>query len=511
MNPFDYRDRIFIGETLGQPLYLRLCDFFRHIWLRGQSRSGKTVWLTSIIYQLIKIAARKKHLSIIQIDPKGDKASLNSAIETCRKYGLKFKFISLSPGDATHVFSLMHQPFFMKMPSIEKAEFLANVMGLRFSSTDYGQSYYSAKSEGRISPGVQTRSENFIELLKKIQAANPTKRGEVEHADLLVEKLSQQRIFNVADAELLSDMVNINSVFETPQFVYVYCNAKRNRDVAYPLARMILEGTLLAAEEYDEDERNNLIIFMDEAAKVASPSTDAYLDLAASLRCGLVLAHQFTSQLVSSTHDYSGSFFGGCNTRIDWTPAINQEEYQRFGPTKKGINRSWSETSGDSESINNDGKESFSVNRSFSFGGSEFEKPFFDHDQIKEITADKHQCIIDTHQKTDEGWGGFPMIMDTFYHIEEELHNKRNKTGIRDYIWDKGQIINPFHEEHPESPHKPTKSHEGNGFSSPEPNKSTANQSCDEQPIAEPVSFSATWQVWSEKAKEVHQGVYPTK
>ncbi len=511
MDPYDYSDRILIGETLGKSLYLRLCCLFEHLWLRGKSRAGKTVWLTSIIYQLIRIAACKKHLSIIQFDPKGDLASLNSAIETCKKYGLPFKFISLTPGQATHVFPPLQQPVYKNMTSVAKAEYLTSGFGLRVSSTEYGKSFFGAKSEGKIGSAVETSVQDFVELAKKIKLVSPSKKGEPDHAELVIDKAAKIPVFNPKTPENFLHMVNVNSIFLKPQYVYVFCNVLENPDTAYPLFRMFLDSLIPAAQSYDEDIRNNVVVIVDEAAHLTSPSLSAFLDMAAGFRCGVVLAHQHAAQLATGSEDYYGSFFGGTNIHIDWSPMLHLDEYQKSGPTTKGKNQTYSNSTGESENTNPEGDISHSTNSSESHGWSEYDKPFFEYDLIREITRNKQQCIIDTLHATEEGWGGFPMIMDTFFHIEKEEHDRRNKTPIRDYIWDKGQIINPFPNEMPEAPCKPPKHHDSNGIYAPKPNSRTPNKNRDELPRKESASLSTTWQMWSEKAKEVHQRVYPTK
>ena len=309
----------------GRPVRLSLVDRLRHVWILGQTGTGKTTLLINriledleeghgvavldphgelakTVYRLMP-ASRRSDLTFVDVaDREREQPVLNSlecqdASAAHMRAGQIVEFLlSLWPRDMTGPMweQAVSNALLTLAVRFEQPGTLADVSRL-FLDADFRREWLAA-------PGVQERAPEAIEWWK----GSWTKMSDFTRGERLDYFVSKFNLF-FTDPVLKAILGRPRSTIDLRQIMdgrgVLLCNLGRggvNPLSAALLAGVFMQGAFNAAlsrADVPPTERLPFFVYCDEFQRISGPSTGAMLSEVRKFGVGLVLAHQFVDQL----------------------------------------------------------------------------------------------------------------------------------------------------------------------------------------------------------------------
>lgn len=488
-------DYVFLGRSLGRDVIVSVADLLRHMWITGQTRSGKSALLTGLTNQLLHIAGEKRHLSVIVSDHKGSPAQLYDFLLTCKIAGVRPVVLTTMPGLFTHAFNPLQQRYLKTQSPVTKAEYLTEALGLRVSSVGEA-AFWGAVNEHPLILALEEDIRDFEELEGVVMSGAGWDNKYTQHLQTALNKIKRVPFLNSDSSVTPQGQLQLDDLFNEPIGLYLYLPTSLSPDLNYSIVRFVMSGVQLATQFRPVGTRNSVLLIIDEAAKIASKSLDNYLDQAAGNGLGVILAHQHVHQLKTSDHDHYYSFLAGGGIRMSFTPWLNPEQFAKYGQTTVDKRFSGSTTHNESITTKDDGGWSQSAGQSETHGWQEYEHPGHEINDLREVSEIPNRCLFDTNFRTKPfNIGGFPFAMDCFFHIPKEVHEAREKIQPLAKPFAPGMIQNPGFGVSTDS--GPVVSGEKPAEVEPEDDTSLA----EEEP-------SETWKRLSAKARAWHESLH---
>lgn len=426
---------IYLGDVLGQPLYVTVSELFRHMWLRGMSGAGKTALLSGLVHQLIDFSGRQRNLSVVITDFKGDNALLYEAMSMAARHRLPFKLLNTMTGCATHVFNPWTQPYLERHSPVVRTELFGDSLGLLYGQ-EYGRGFFGSMNEGGFLDLFESgkRVPSFRDASTAISELNPSERQLelLRHMLNTFRKMAYVPFMNHTCGEAARNQVDIGAIFDEPQVVYGYLPSSFVPQANYTIVRFLLAHLMAASWEKPPGTRNGVVIICDEVQKVINATFQTFLDQARSQQIGCIFAHQYGDQLRTLERDFYPILSKGTNIQFDFTPSLHPEEYRDY----KYRDYVWSYSESYSTCYSRDPLDDTEFSE-FVLTAENLksevsmrlqEMPLYTlMDDLMPLTYSPNKCMINIQQRTEPlGAGGIPYPGRVFYHISEQEYERRN-------------------------------------------------------------------------------------
>ena len=326
-------------------------DRRRHIYIIGQTGTGKTTFLTNLIIQDIKNGN-----GVCFIDPHGDAAlRILGHIPPERLDDIIF----FDPGDINWpigINMLEYDPKFPEQKTFivnELIEIIDKIYDLRQTGGPMFEQYFrnallllmddpSSKPTLLEVPRVFADDSFRYELIKR--CSNPVVRqfwtkeaprvgGELSFENMITYITSKLNPFVANDfirpiiAQQQSS-INFRQIMDEGKIFIVNLSKGRLGDINSYLLGMIIVGKILMASfsrmDIPEDQRKDFYLYIDEFQNITTNTIAVILAEARKYRLNLIMAHQYVGQL---TEEIRKSVFGNVGTIISFRVGIEDAEF----------------------------------------------------------------------------------------------------------------------------------------------------------------------------------------
>jgi hypothetical protein len=417
----------------GSPVLTPRKIYFEHAHGLGDSGSGKTaLFLMPIIEQLISFG----DCSLIVVDLKADShellATLQVAAEQTRaRHGipLPLKYFSNQGSKATFALNPLTQPYWQQLNRFQQTDILCGATGLTYG-TDYGAGYYSSANAAVLYHALKTypNCASFVELADCLGAViNSPRKSELHpeirkaglHVREIVNRLAACETLNVTatsghGAEVLNHTIDLGQVFQEPQLHYFHLSATLSPAGAPEIARLVSYLLLAAATQVER--KHPVFLVIDEFQRMVANNLEYLLQLARSMGVGVILANQSMEDLKKGTANLIPAIEANCRLR-QWFSVSSREDQDRLIATS-GLTVDHLLAS--SRSVNSEGRTTVTNSASEHI--------------VTRLTINDVSLASDHPKRSilrigrGEGFaqfGGFPVIVESDYHISEEEYKRR--------------------------------------------------------------------------------------
>ncbi len=333
-----FGDHLLLGIDAydGTPIILPRAALREHMHILGDTGSGKTALGIS---PLVEQISRFSDCSIVIFDLKGDDQTLAEILraEGCAKSGLPphspvdsalwkfpFRMFHPSPNRPSHSFNPFLQKCYELMTDVERANFLAQSMGLIYG-TDYARKFFSDSNSQRLlqvlreHPEIRSFEELFFYLgITPPNPKFPRSQATGENVDSAANRLAEVPALNQLKPKGhdpdASSRIDLMDLFERPQSLLLSLPAATGNTTNEDIARIFLYMLIEAAQRAPRP-RRQVFVVIDEFQRIVSPNIGDILQMARSHDVALILANQSLGDLKTTSGGVVYSAVTG-NTRI---------------------------------------------------------------------------------------------------------------------------------------------------------------------------------------------------
>jgi len=356
------KDGVIIGETLyrGQKEEVRVSpdDRRRHTYVIGQTGTGKTTMLKSMIKQDILAGE-----GLAVMDPHGELAQWALTVIPPER---QKDIVWFDPGDVSRPFGLNMLEFDINKPeqktlvvnellSIFKKLFLADTMGPVFDQyfrnaallllDDSANEIPTLPDINRVLTDKEYRADKLSRetnsVVKDFWEKEAEKvKGEASLSNITPYITSKINGF-VAD-EFIKPIVsqqhstiNFREAMDQKKIILANLSKGKLGELNSNLIGLVIVGKLLIAalsrEDVPQDERNDFFLYMDEFQNFTTDSISSILSEARKYKLNLTIAHQFIKQLDENIRD---AVFGNVGSILAFRVGADDAEFleNQFAP-----------------------------------------------------------------------------------------------------------------------------------------------------------------------------------
>jgi len=311
----DERDHLLLGTSAlhDYPVLLHRHLLKNHAHITGDTGAHKTSYaIAPLAAQLISADSRFKDLdcSVVILDLKGEEWLFHSMRDAARDAGRKFRWFTIVPDDASHVFNPFTQSHWAQLSPEQCAQVILQALSLDYG-IGYGRGFFSAMNETVLLRILREYEINsFQDLYRQLEDAAPLKAAggqasdwrDARHLTALVNRLSAAHALNLTDKDLAEkpkawqSAIDMPELFDEPQVLYFNLPSPLEPVGAPAIAKLALYSLFTAASQRI-GKRKQVYVFIDEFQQVISDSIKLILEQARSKGISLILSHQTTGQL----------------------------------------------------------------------------------------------------------------------------------------------------------------------------------------------------------------------
>jgi len=346
---------VIIGETLyrgdNEPVRMGIDDRRRHVYVIGQTGTGKTTLLKNMIKQDI---ANGEGLAVM--DPHGELAKW--ALEVIPAERQK-DIVWFDPGDVSRPFGLNMLEFDVNRPeqktlvvnellAIFKKLFLAETMGPVFDQyfrnatllllDDYTHEIPTLSDINRVLVDKAYRQDKLSRETNMIVKDFWEKEAEQVKGEAALSNIAPyitSKINGFVADEFIHPIVsqkqstiNFREAMDQKKIILVNLSKGKLGELNSNLIGLVIVGKLLIAalsrEDTTQEERNDFFLYMDEFQNFTTDSISSILSEARKYKLNLTIAHQFIKQLDEKITD---AVFGNVGSMIAFRVGANDAEY----------------------------------------------------------------------------------------------------------------------------------------------------------------------------------------
>lgn len=306
-----------VVDFMRSPIYYSVSQLFKHAWIIGKTRSGKSAFLGFILDQLIA----RDEVSIVHINFKDDtNEPLAAMIESTSRVGrekgrhVPLKHFGLNHGDSTYLFDIFHQRWWTTLSAEQRAGVILSTLSLLYSRS-YGQSWYTDTCFEMLFYVLERHPDiaSWEQLHDRIQEAiryapewelSSQVKHDGEHVRLVLRRLSRIAALNQEghSQPIINNAIDFANAFESPCHYYFGLSAIRAPLVAAEVGRLVV-GSLLQTATSLKHRRCKVLLVVDEWQEMVTKDIGQVLSLASGADIGVILANQTTSQLLTPDYD----------------------------------------------------------------------------------------------------------------------------------------------------------------------------------------------------------------
>lgn len=346
---------VVIGETLyrgdNEPVRMGKDDRRRHVYVIGQTGTGKTTLLKSMIKQDI---VNGEGLAVM--DPHGELAQWAlGVIPTERQKDI----VWFDPGDVSRPFGLNMLEFDINRPeqktlvvnellAIFKKLFLAETMGPVFDQyfrnatllllDDYANEIPTLSDINRVLVDKAYRQDKLSREKNMIVKDFWEKEAEQVKGEAALSNIAPyitSKINGFVADEFIHPIVsqkqstiNFREAMDQKKIILVNLSKGKLGELNSNLIGLVIVGKLLIAalsrEDTPQNERNDFFLYMDEFQNFTTDSISSILSEARKYKLNLTIAHQFIKQLDEKITD---AVFGNIGSVIAFRVGADDAEY----------------------------------------------------------------------------------------------------------------------------------------------------------------------------------------
>lgn len=458
------RDHFLLGVAAwtGEPILLALKLLQEHLWVTGGSGSGKSALiLAPLVAQII----RRRDTSLVFVDQKGDLPSFWSAFDCAYQAGLPFKYFSMVPGDESYLYPALRQEVHRRFTPMQRAELLSQSAGLDLGEV-YGANYFQGKSElllcNYLTHYADPPLEDFQELFRlfndKFSYANI---GHVEdwadasHLRSVFARLASVSSLNgspksVAKPDAHAQAMDTFELLRQPTVYYFKLPASAGRSTGRFIARSFQQNLFAAAGLRGEGESTPVVVVCDEFQELIGPSIDVLLEQSRSRGISYILAHQSIHQLERNGANLLPVVQACTSTHIvvEASDADSVEYVQKRSGKAYFALTSWSQEAPSAPTDAYFGNDFFRPWRATT--ADPFATPLvnvreeigyrLDENAVRRVSADPTAAFVAVKKNSGfSNFGGFLVPVRCFFHIPQELFEKRGEEPWP--TWDRPETV----------------------------------------------------------------------
>ena len=349
-------DNIFHGKET--EIHMPEKDRMRHLYVIGQTGTGKTAIIKSMAYQDIK-----KGNGICIVDPHGD--LVDDMLATVPEKRID-DVIIFDPSNIEHPLALNMLEYDRSRPQ-EKTFIVNEILSIFYSLFDqetmgpvfeqYMRNSLLLLMEGRVDepatlmevPRVLTDADFRTKLLANSNN-EPVKKFWEEEAqkaggDAALENIAPyitSKFSNFISNDYVRPIISqpyssfsFREIMDTGKMLFVRLPKGKIGEINARLLGMIVSGKIALAafsrDDMAEDERKPFYFFIDEFQNFTSDSINQILSEARKYRLSLTIAHQYMAQL---TDEIRGAVLGNVGTTITFRVGVEDAEIleKKFTP-----------------------------------------------------------------------------------------------------------------------------------------------------------------------------------
>lgn len=335
-----FKDHFLLGVNAYDwtPIILPRAVLREHMHIVGDTGSGKTAMgIAPGVEQMCRFG----DCSVVVIDLKGDDQTLAEILRTaaCSLSGLPrntgldsalwkipYRYFHPSANKPSHSFNPFQQECYKLMSDVERAEFIAQSLGLIYG-TDYARKFFSDSNSLRLLQVLREHPDirSFEELLFYLRSTPPNpqfprSQATGENVDSAVNRLADVAALNQLkpvgpgpDPDA-SSRIDLMDLFVRPQSLLLSLPAATGNSTNEDTARLFLYMLIEAAQRAPRP-RRQVFVVIDEFQRIVSPNIGAIMQIARSHDVALVLANQSLGDLKTASGGVVYSAITG-NTRI---------------------------------------------------------------------------------------------------------------------------------------------------------------------------------------------------
>jgi hypothetical protein len=417
----------------GTPMLVPRNVFTEHAHAQGDTGSGKTaLFLCPLIEQLVMSG----ECSVIVIDLKADSLELLATqiaaaarLERERGIKLRVKCFSNQADHATFAFNPMTQSFWENFDLLMRTDIMCGANGLTYGD-GYGAAYFSSANEAVLHYALQAfpHVKTFKELAEcigtvittaKKKDLHPEIRKAGVHVQEVIKRLANCAALNVTnetghDPQVAEQAIDLTTPFLKPELLYFHLSATLSPSGAPEIGRLVTYMLLAAATQTER--KHPVFLVIDEFQRMVAGNLEYMLQLARSMGIGVILANQSMEDLKKPSVNLIPAIEGNCRLR-QWFSVSCTEDRERL-----------IKSSGETVDIEYGRKTDPLSNGNVRYSYSESERvvPRITINDVL-LTSD-HPFRSFLKMTRGEGYaqyGGFPVIIESNYHISKEEYQRR--------------------------------------------------------------------------------------
>ena len=354
---------VILGENVYRgnktPVRITKNDRRRHMYIIGQTGTGKTTFMKNLIKQDIKNGE-----GVAVIDPHGD--LVHDILENTPPER-RGDIVWFDPGDASRPFGLNLLEFDPQRPeqktlvvnellAIFNKLFASETMGPMFDQyfrnsallllNDYGHEIPTLLDIPRVLTDRDYRRDKLNRETNPVVKEFWEKEAEKAGGEAKLENITPyvtSKINGFVADEFLRPIIgqktsslNFRDAMDNKRIILVNLSKGKLGEMNADLVGLVIVSKLLVAAlsrvDSPEEQRNDFFLYMDEFQSFTTDSIATILSEARKYRLNLVIAHQFIQQLESNIRN---AVFGNVGSTIAFRVGADDAEYleNQFRPT----------------------------------------------------------------------------------------------------------------------------------------------------------------------------------
>lgn len=309
----------------GRPMYLPAAALLNGILIEGRSGTRKSALLDSLIAQLIALAIGTKYL-IISYKP--SMSSFANAAIAAADAGIRFRHLSVVPGDHSYGLPLLHALWNRVANSLDTATLALMAMGQHHGISEYGKGYYTlskvvALAHVMAAAALDAEGWTFRNLARHLATCDAPAGYEKEFENSRSELVNLNYVLGSCDvANCLpgDDRALIDPVkfflSDRREVLYVQVSSNQKPTISALLPQLL---TMIGAETLMSLPNTNeirLVVVVDEAADWFFDYSADVVQQLRSKGVVFIFAYQHLGQFKKGKRDYSTDFEGYASTKI---------------------------------------------------------------------------------------------------------------------------------------------------------------------------------------------------
>lgn len=328
------RDHIYLGVVAGTPWPV-LGDIGKlktiHLHIVGGTGTGKTHrFLVPAAVQLI----RRRQVTFVYLDLKGDPAQRNKIALEARRAGLDFRWVTVEAGQSSYIFNPLKQDFFCRLALTAQVQLISQALGLEGSERQ-DEAFFSDINEKLFQRAyARFRPNSFRELRERLDRPGVSedlgltaREWELAaHLRAEMDRLGSSTVLNACQvgpgvsADALKHAIQISDVLSRPQVIYFWLPALLERVTARTVARLVAHQ-LSAAAKVHRGPRVPVVVVADEAQEVINRAWSPLLKQSRQEQISYWIAHQQLEDLIHGQQNHLAMVTGNVGMQIHFSAA----------------------------------------------------------------------------------------------------------------------------------------------------------------------------------------------